>query len=383
LKELSLEVQSKHKNGKRGDLVNNLNRVIIVLILICGNGIAQNHLNNTLWLDGDSAWVEVPNHSSLNNFQQMTIEAWINPTLFDGAVRRGIISKINDADNGYSYMIRVDSYEGHDRHIEVFYYIAGDRSRFFISDAVVKQNEWAHIALVYNGATLQLFINGIADASVPATGTILNSNTDLLIGTQRAYYEDGTLDFAGGMDEVRIWNKARTESQINATLNKVLVSEYYATADSGLVGYWQFENLEDLGINSDGVDDVRDLSINSNNGDLAGNATLADSSGVVGIEESIHNSPKTFTFTTFTLNQNYPNPFNPTTTIEYQIKTKSNISLIIYDLIGRVIETLVYKQQSVGQYSVTFDASGLASGIYIYKLNAGGFEQSKKMLLLR
>ena len=85
----------------------------------------------------------------------------------------------------------------------------------------------------------------------------------------------------------------------------------------------------------------------------------------------------------YQLNQNYPNPFNPNTTITYQLKTKSNIQLIIYDLSGQKIKTLLDNQQNAGQHSITFDASGLASGIYIYKLKAGNFEQSRKMLLVK
>jgi hypothetical protein len=80
---------------------------------------------------------------------------------------------------------------------------------------------------------------------------------------------------------------------------------------------------------------------------------------------------------------NYPNPFNRKTVIKYQLKTGSNVQLIIYDFTGREIKTLINQVQSSGEYSITFDANDLASGIYIYKLKAGTFEQSRKMLLLR
>ena len=80
---------------------------------------------------------------------------------------------------------------------------------------------------------------------------------------------------------------------------------------------------------------------------------------------------------------NYPNPFNPITVIKYQLKTGGNVQLIIYDLAGREIKTLINQTQSPGEHSITFNASDLASGVYIYKLKAGAFEQSRKMLLLR
>ena len=85
----------------------------------------------------------------------------------------------------------------------------------------------------------------------------------------------------------------------------------------------------------------------------------------------------------FGLSQNYPNPFNPVTTINYQLKVQSDVKLKIYDVLGREIETLVNKRQPAGKYSVKFDASGLPSGVYIYRLNADSFKQSHKMILLR
>jgi len=90
----------------------------------------------------------------------------------------------------------------------------------------------------------------------------------------------------------------------------------------------------------------------------------------------------------YSLSQNYPNPFNPSTKIEYQISSnvkgeKANVSLIVYDILGREVATLVNKQQKPGHYEAQFDASDLTSGIYFYKLQSGKFVESKKMILLR
>ena len=85
----------------------------------------------------------------------------------------------------------------------------------------------------------------------------------------------------------------------------------------------------------------------------------------------------------YTLFQNYPNPFNPSTKINYQLNVKSNVTLIVYDMIGKTVKTLVNEFQFPGEHSVTFDANDLSSGVYYYKLKAGNFEQSRKMLLLR
>jgi hypothetical protein len=85
----------------------------------------------------------------------------------------------------------------------------------------------------------------------------------------------------------------------------------------------------------------------------------------------------------YALGQNYPNPFNPTSTIHYNIPLSGMVSLNVYDVIGREVGNLVNKMQKPGSYSVTFDASILASGMYIYKLSSGEFTQTKKMILVR
>ena len=85
----------------------------------------------------------------------------------------------------------------------------------------------------------------------------------------------------------------------------------------------------------------------------------------------------------FRLMQNYPNPFNPSTSIQYQIPETENVSIKVYDMLGREVAVLVNQTQSAGQYKVDFDASKLASGVYLYRLSAGDFTANKKMILLK
>jgi enediyne biosynthesis protein E4 len=93
-----------------------------------------------------------------------------------------------------------------------------------------------------------------------------------------------------------------------------------------------------------------------------------------------HNNEKV---TSYQLNQNYPNPFNPSTIISYSIADAQLVTLKLYNMLGEEVMTIVNQNQDTGNYSVTFDASELTSGVYIYKLSAGTFVQSKKMILLR
>ena len=85
----------------------------------------------------------------------------------------------------------------------------------------------------------------------------------------------------------------------------------------------------------------------------------------------------------FALYQNYPNPFNPSTKISWQSSVGSHQTLKIYDMLGNEVVTLVNEYRNAGRYEVEFDASNLSSGIYFYKLQAGSFVQTKKMILLR
>jgi hypothetical protein len=85
----------------------------------------------------------------------------------------------------------------------------------------------------------------------------------------------------------------------------------------------------------------------------------------------------------YKLFQNYPNPFNPKTNIKYQIKNNSFVSIKIFDILGKEVETLVNEKQSSGMYEVSWDASQYPSGVYFYRLVTDGFTDTKKMILLK
>lgn len=97
---------------------------------------------------------------------------------------------------------------------------------------------------------------------------------------------------------------------------------------------------------------------------------------VVGIEDEMQ--PQTFS-----LEQNYPNPFNPVTKIKFTLASNEYTTLKVYDIIGKEITTLVNNQMEKGHYEINFDASNLPSGVYFYTLNAGGYKETRKMILMR
>ncbi len=86
---------------------------------------------------------------------------------------------------------------------------------------------------------------------------------------------------------------------------------------------------------------------------------------------------------TFSLEQNYPNPFNPSTKINYQIPELSFVTLKVFDVLGNEVKGLVNEEKSIGSYNVEFDGTTLSSGIYFYRLQAGSFGETKKMVLMK
>ena len=98
----------------------------------------------------------------------------------------------------------------------------------------------------------------------------------------------------------------------------------------------------------------------------------------IGIRENNNNMPDKYS-----LSQNYPNPFNPVTNIKYQIPKNSFVTLKVYDVMGREVRTLLNEVKASGSYSIDFNASDLSSGVYFYKIQAGEFSQTKKMMLIK
>ncbi len=99
---------------------------------------------------------------------------------------------------------------------------------------------------------------------------------------------------------------------------------------------------------------------------------------IVSTDEPAEDLPRTYE-----LHQNYPNPFNPATTIAYDLPAKAHVRLIVFDIFGREIATLIDRIQSPGRYDVSFEAEDLASGLYLYRIEAGDFQTVRRMMLVK
>ena len=98
----------------------------------------------------------------------------------------------------------------------------------------------------------------------------------------------------------------------------------------------------------------------------------------VGIDDNPNELPREFS-----LSQNYPNPFNPQTSIKYALPRDSHVTIEIFDLLGRKVTTLVNEDKEAGVHEVIWNSGGTASGIYFYRMQAGDYSRTNKMLLLR
>ena len=99
----------------------------------------------------------------------------------------------------------------------------------------------------------------------------------------------------------------------------------------------------------------------------------------VGVEPNGNTIP-----TEYSISQNYPNPFNPTTIINFGLPKAGLVKLVVYDILGRTVQTLVNNEfKEAGNYKADFDGTNFASGVYFYRIEAGDFVQIKKMVLIK
>ncbi|MBU0618482.1 MAG: LamG domain-containing protein, partial [Planctomycetes bacterium] len=138
------------------------------------------------------------------------------------------------------------------------------------STAAISPNTWTHVAVTYDGSDKKFYIGGALDNTAPHSGSVAQSAMNAYIGRQGQNADTGHYD--GWVDEVRVWNVVREQAEIQATMSSTLMG-----GETGLVGYWRFEQFQDLGAGAAGVNDIEDCSANSNHGDAVNSPSLTTS----------------------------------------------------------------------------------------------------------
>ena len=335
--------------------------------------IAASEDNLSLSLDGSDNHVEIPYGSNMiANADQITISGWVYPRNSDaGWPDYDGYFGIRNESNADFYVLQLSDYKLEAR------MRTANRQVYTITTAenAVSTETWHHVALAYDGDSLRLYIDGNQAGITPASGEITNTQETFKIGS---------LDFAslyhfdldGQVDEVRVWTIARSQQEIMDDMYAVLDGD-----EDGLAGYWGFD--EGYG------NMVQDLSGNGYDGTIVGAAnwsenvpTESDASRVVFADET-EPLPETFA-----LHQNYPNPFNPVTTINYDLPEPGRVHIVIYNILGKQVRTLVNDHQDAGYRSIRWNGTSdngqrAAAGMYIYLIQAADFVKSRKMTLLK
>jgi len=328
---------------------------LLLLFIVAYLTPAQNY---SLSFDGNS-YVSVPHSDSLNLSNQLTIECWFtvdNASINDWI---GIVCKLEASAvcySGYFFGLGQTSTYPNWIHFRIY-----PSLEYIDSSFSPTLNQWYNLAVTYNGSIMKMFLDGNLIHEKAATSLIASNTFPLTIGGQNGNFWNRNLN--GKIDEVRISSVARYESNFVPTThfdNDIFTRAlYHFNEGTGNIVY--------------------DSSGNNNNGTIYGAIWSNDVPGVSEVpEEDAMNEPDVFL-----LYQNFPNPFNPNTVISYQLPEGSNVNLKIFNSLGEEIETLVNEEKPAGTYEVTWNATSQPSGIYFYKLRAGEFIQTKKMIFLK
>lgn len=223
-----------------------------------GTTSGDSSANRVLSLDGRDDCLQVAASQSLNSFKSaITIEVWLKASSF--YAENGIVNTIirkNIANGGENFFIRFRKISGK----SVVQMSIGYDIETLGVPYEFSTDTWYHLAGTFDGSTMTVFVNGVNIISEKVSGPVYIDNSDLFIGKGDPEFSSGEY-FNGALDEIRIWNVARSQEEIRAAMNVSLTGK-----EEGLVVYWNFDD-----------DTARDLTGHGNDGILQGDAQIVES----------------------------------------------------------------------------------------------------------
>jgi photosystem II stability/assembly factor-like uncharacterized protein len=236
------------------------------------------------------------------------------------------------------------------------------------------------------GGSINHSTDGGANWIAQNSGTSLNLNSIFFINSTLGWVAGGDREgiILKTTDEGTTWNTLYMSTQPLRRIRFSSPDSGWAAGDSGIVLFTSDSGQNWQKQNTGNANNFYSVFFTSNKtGWLVGGYGLiyktsngGEPIGIIGNQESLPNQ--------YFLFQNYPNPFNPATEIKYDLPRAANVTIKIYNTLGEEVKTLVSNEfKNAGSYSITFDGSALASGVYFYTITAGEFRDSKKMVLIK
>jgi len=297
-------------------------------------------------------YVAVPHQPSMVGFNTITIEAWVKPggsTTASTVLNKGAVS--------FDYQLGINATT-----LNPFFRAQGIIA--LASTMTITPNVWTHLALTYDGTTARFYKDGQLGFSLTQAMTLGSSANEMRIG--RGNNDAGS----GNIEELRLWSVARTQGQIDTNKCKKYAGSF--TSSTGLKALWHFDSTF-----VDSVSNYNGTPLGTVGFDTVSYPVPGASCVILGIQ-SFNEIPGVYS-----LEQNYPNPFNPATTIKFSIPKGNFVEIKLYNILGKEIQNLLSEPLEAGKYSVDFNARALPSGIYFYKITAGDFTDTKKMILTK
>jgi hypothetical protein len=259
--------------------------------------------------NGTDGYISVPNSPSMQiGTNSMTITLLFNCEATP-QIPAPFIGKNNTSDEPAQYTLQLNPLT------EIHFGITdtSNNMQWGHKDYAFNYNQWYLLAAAWDGDTVRIYVDKVLVSSSPLKASMKPDNHPVEIGRDTGGLTDW---YQGTMDEIRIYNRALSGTEINA------------------------------------------------------------------IPTSVH-SAGTSIPEGYSLLNNYPNPFNPSTTIQYGLPSRSHVSLTVFNSLGQTVTSLMNGEQEAGYHEVHFDGSHLPSGVYFYRMQAGRFTETKKLLLMK
>jgi len=374
--------------------------------------------NHSLYFEGENDNVDLTDGEN-ESFTpaNLTVEAWIKPEDKTSSAHSYVALGRNEIGQ-IRFAFRISSNEEGWQLLGYIWNEDGDVVILRSAVDAIRLNEWQHVAVTYDTtAGANLYLDGTSVASAEAFGSLLS------LGGGWTVSHPTTLAFQGWIDEFRISSFARVPgngSGAGNTLawngpligNAPAIPELVSPADSSIdasvtptLEWNAVEGAVAYGVLVSPSQVFRNLtyeSIGITSNSITTDSVEADSTyywrvGVINADSVINWSDR-WMFTTeklvglandtrlpkvFRMYQNYPNPFNPTTTIRYDVPRKSQVTISVYNILGKKVTELVYKQHEAGRYKVEFNAVNYSSGVYFYRIKANSYSDIKKFIILK